>query len=611
MCRTSGFTLILCLLFIVFQKSTGHEPPGKPVLLGCRSPEKETFTCWWEPGSAGGLPTNYSLYYKKEGSDTVYECPDYKTAGKNSCYFDKQHTSIWINYNITVVATNALGRSFSDPLDVDVAYNVQPHAPENVTVEFHSKENPCLLVKWEPPHKADTKSGWITLIYEVRVKREKEDNWEEHFAGQQKQYNIFSLHPWEKYMVQVRCRPDHGYWSEWSSTAYVEIPDYIRRDRSMWILTSILSAFVFLIVIWTITIKRNSVKRYLLPPVPGPKIKGFDTQLLKSGKSEEMLSALVSQGFPPTNDCEDLLVEFLEVDDSDKRELVMNGKDHQEGKMNPAKSTSDNDSGRGSCDSHTLLLEKCPEFKVTGQVVRSFEQEGSHGIVTKERSGSLTWNGSPGGNLGNTETTNGKTKTWPAAFSFHDHEKPSHHILPEIQRPGYTTSNLHSMISQDDQLENNTEIRLSKTSTGYGNLQDYSEFNMKVTGSQMTEAPSFPLSKMVEYVEVQKVNQENILILKPKSKEGHEVLPPQFTGQEYTKVIGVANGNVLLLQRATETHISVEGRERTDTVENPCLQWQPGKLANTIPASPTQEGMQLAPNGYVETAPILPAFKRF
>lgn len=52
----------------------------------------------------------------------MHECPDYHTAGENSCFFNKNDTSIWINYNITVVATNKLGSAFSDPVDIDVVY---------------------------------------------------------------------------------------------------------------------------------------------------------------------------------------------------------------------------------------------------------------------------------------------------------------------------------------------------------------------------------------------------------------------------------------------------------------------------------------------------------
>ncbi|XP_023285070.1 prolactin receptor-like [Seriola lalandi dorsalis] len=84
---------------------------------------------------------------------------------------------------------------------------------------------PFLRVSWEPPHKADTRSGWITLIYELRVKLEGEDDWEMHLAGQQKMFNVFSLRSGGRYHIQVRCKPDHGFWSEWSSTSEIKVPD--------------------------------------------------------------------------------------------------------------------------------------------------------------------------------------------------------------------------------------------------------------------------------------------------------------------------------------------------------------------------------------------------
>jgi len=58
-----------------------------------------------------------SFYFSEE---EIYECPDYRTSGPNSCYFNKNHTSPWTTFNITVTATNEIGSNSSDPQYVDV-----------------------------------------------------------------------------------------------------------------------------------------------------------------------------------------------------------------------------------------------------------------------------------------------------------------------------------------------------------------------------------------------------------------------------------------------------------------------------------------------------------
>ncbi|XP_043094160.1 prolactin receptor b isoform X2 [Puntigrus tetrazona] len=274
--------------------------PGRPRITRCRSPEKETFTCWWEPGSAGGLPTSYHLYYRKESSLEVFECPDYHKAGNNSCYFDKRHTSIWIIYNITVVASNALGKAYSESVEVDVMDIVQPHPPENVNVTFMQTTNsPYILVQWQPPHDADVHSGWVTIKYEVCLKisnrgDEEDSSWESYSAGKQSEFSMYSPQPGANYVVQVRCKLDHGLWSEWSPSAFLQIPDSV------------------------LTVKITPVKHFVLPPIPEPKISGLSTQLLQSGKSEEIFSALITPGYPQIAQSSDCQVECLVISDYDE-----------------------------------------------------------------------------------------------------------------------------------------------------------------------------------------------------------------------------------------------------------------------------------------------------
>ncbi|XP_023275219.1 prolactin receptor [Seriola lalandi dorsalis] len=634
--------LLLLLFFAPHAKGTRFSPPGKPELTRCRSPEKETFTCWWKPGSDGGLSTTYALYYRKENSEAVYECPDYHTAGENSCFFNKNDTSIWVNYNITVVATNALGSNFSDPVDIDVVYIVKPNPPEMVTVTVMEDRGwPFLRVSWEPPHKADTRSGWITLIYELRVKLEGEDDWEMHLAGQQKMFNVFSLRSGGRYHIQVRCKPDHGFWSEWSSTSEIKVPDYFHREKSVWILIAVFSAFIFLILTWLLHMNSHSLKHCILPPVPGPKIKGFDKQLLKNGKSEEIFSALMVSDFPPTtsSNYEDLLVEYLEVYVPQEQELMLaESKDLLDSCLKSEGSTSDNDSGRVSCDSHTLLMDKCGEAK---EEERQTDQEDSTSETKSQRhrrdwdEDALTYAHE---DMVSPDKSSGRVKTWPSVFSplpQYSSSLPDQMSSLEIAKQHCHSDSLFSPGSTSSYLTQPGQSTKEALGPSYWEfsfsnkqphsvlpemqpcwqLQAHSDVNISSIGRKQAPAGlESPALRPTGYVEVQRVNEEDMVLLQPVvSDHGYGEGYRQMRQQEdYSRVKGVDSGNMLLLQREVMKEEVCrcpcedgETNGTTDTCYTSSISTtthKPTALFHT--ATPIQDEMALAASGYVDTATV-------
>ncbi|KAL6096773.1 prlr [Pungitius sinensis] len=595
--------LWLLLLFAAHAGGQPHSPPGKPTLTRCRSPEKETFTCWWEPGSDGGLPTTHSLYYRKESSDVVYECPDYRTAGENTCFFNKNNTVIWVNYNITVVAANALGRAFSDPMEIDVAYIVKPNPPEKVTVSvMEDKGWPFLRVSWEPPRKADTSSGWITLIYELRVKLEEEDDWEMHLAGQQKMFNIFSMRSGGEYQVEVRCKPDHGFWSEWSSTSNVKVPDYIHRDTSAWILMSVFFAFTFLIVMWLLHLKRHNLKRCILPPVPGPKIKGFDKKLFMSGKSNEIFSALVVPDYPPStsSNYDDLLVDYLEVYVPTEKELVLEAsKDPHDGRLKSGSSTSDCDSGRGSCDSHTLLADKeakegeRPAGRQGGQTRTELQRR-----FKDWEEEALTYADVP--------LASGRVKTWPSVYS----PLPRQGSGPPDQQGSLQVAKQHSL-SASSVLAQPGYGAGGAPAEGYwdvcpggerppppeaGALRARSDADVSERARPGGPRPLAPPTS--EYVEVQRVNDKDGVLLQPVATGAYQA--PR--GEVYSKVKRVDSDNVLLLQSGGETAAAVAagGGDGYTCADQESATQKPSPCIYT--AALVQDPPAQTVTGYVDTA---------
>ncbi|XP_062067703.1 prolactin receptor isoform X2 [Lepus europaeus] len=499
--------------------------------------------------------------YHKEGETITHECPDYKTSGPNSCYFSKKHTSIWTIYIITVNATNQMGSSVSDPRYVDVTYIVEPDPPVNLTLEVKHPEDrkPYLWTKWLPPTLVDVRSGWLTLQYEIRLKPEKAAEWETHFAGQQTQFKILSLYPGQKYLVQVRCKPDHGFWSVWSPESSIQIPnDSTMKDITVWIFVAVLSTIICLIMIWAVALKGYSMVTCIFPPVPGPKIKGFDTHLLEKGRSEELLSALGCQDFPPTADCEDLLVEFLEVDDSeDQRLMPAHSKEHSGPGMKPTHLDPDNDSGRGSCGSPSLLSEKCEEPQANPSTFHTPE------VIEqpKKPKANVTHTWDPQtislvGKMPYLSVSGSKSSTWPLLQpSQHNPNSPYHNIADMCKLAMSPAGALATSLDKTDK----DALQSSKTIEAGGEEKATKQREVESSHSKAEqdtgwllpkEKPPFTSPKPLDYVEIHKVNKDGALSLLLKQKENGDQTgkagTPE-TSKEYAKVSRVMDNNILVL----------------------------------------------------------------
>ncbi|KAM5264411.1 prolactin receptor [Ctenodactylus gundi] len=616
-------TVFFLLVFINVRLLSGESPPGKPVIFKCRSPDKETFTCWWKPGSDGGHPTNYTLTYYKEGDNITYECPDYETSGPNSCYFSRKYTSMWKIYIITVSATNKLGTSVSNPCYVDVTDIVEPNTPQNLTLEIKQPEDrkPYLWIKWFPPTMADIKSGWLTLQYEIRLKTEKEAEWETHFAGQQTHFKILSFYPGYTYYVQVRCKSNHGYWSRWSQERSIQIPsDISLKDSTAWIFVAIFSAVICLIMLWAVTIKGYSIMSCIFPPVPGPKIKGFDTHLLEKGKSEELLSVFGCQDFPPTSDCEDLLVEFLEVDDNEEQQLMpafLKGYPGQDVKSRPL--DPDNDSGRGSCDSPSLLSEKCEGS--WANTLTFHTPDAIEKLEELEENSTCSWDAqsvNTDSKILRFHANGSKSSTWPSLPSGPHRLRSPYHSIANVCKPAVdpagAPATLLDQVGKDAfRSSKTTETREEEKAAGQREMESLPSGTKQETAQLPLEeqAPLFS-DKPLDYVQIHKVNRDGILLLIPKQKAGsHQMEKPGApeTNKEYTKVSGVVDNNILVFMPDPQDQSVATLFEEPAKEDSPPLQHnQTEKDTGCFTPTPSNCKLQQSGSDYLDPASFTHSF---
>ncbi|KAF7643052.1 hypothetical protein LDENG_00245930 [Lucifuga dentata] len=255
----------------------------------------EDFTCWWHPldNVTKEEEVTYILIYSKDRGPK-YECPDYVSAGVNSCHFDSHHTSIWKIYCMNVTAVTANRNYTSQEHCLDVAEIVQTEAPVNLsywlTDACGDEMGHNAWLSWTYPVPSDLQFGWITLVYELQYRRVSEHNsWKVKHPLRESHVELLGL-PVGDYVVRVRCRShSYGLWSKWSSTLLLSVPaSPLAGKLLVLILVTGVSVMALLVIAFGIILQSKRIKDYFLPPIPKPRITGIDPLLLKKGNVDEI-----------------------------------------------------------------------------------------------------------------------------------------------------------------------------------------------------------------------------------------------------------------------------------------------------------------------------------
>uniref|UniRef100_A0A3B3D661 Fibronectin type-III domain-containing protein n=1 Tax=Oryzias melastigma TaxID=30732 RepID=A0A3B3D661_ORYME len=215
--------------------------------------------------------TNSSL---STGPKEWRECPEYSTETPHQCFFNEEHTTIWTQYSVQLRSRDRA--VLYDELFFYVQDIVEPDPPVglnwtllNVSLTGTHFD---IMVNWRPPESADVKMGWMTLSYEVQHRSLHSDHWETDLVSSTHR-TLYGLQTNVNHEVRVRCKM-HGMtrFGGFSDSAFVHIQSKGKRRTSL-----CLVAILMLVIIS----QQEKLMVVLLPPVPEPKIKGVDSQLLK------------------------------------------------------------------------------------------------------------------------------------------------------------------------------------------------------------------------------------------------------------------------------------------------------------------------------------------
>lgn len=302
-------------------------------------------------------------------------------------------------------------------------------------------------------------------------------------------------------------------------------------------------------------------------------------------------------------------MEYLEVYVSKDQEQG-EGKHLINGCLKCESATSDSDSGRGSCDSHTLLMDKC------GQTGRKRTGVESH----------MSWGEGPQAyadvEMVSPDVSSGRVKTWPSVFSpvpqyscnLLEQEQQQHSL--EAARQHYLSDSLcppgshPSYLGQPGSGSKEAQLLPSYWEFSSSGRQSHLLHPHAKACRQLQAHSDADISSLGRYEDTAAVPpppaalEEELLAL---GKMGSGPEGPQ--GDDYSKVKGVENDNVLLLQREgaedSHSHWQEEGGIKDSCCASSAATKKPAAYIHSS-VVPRGEAF-VTNNGYVDTA-ALPSY---
>lgn len=313
--------------FLLDWNDATSSAPLVPHFTECISRDMTTFQCWWNLGSFQNLssPEDLRMFYINKlptSSSEWLECPHYLN---QECFFAAEHTTAWSVYCLKLIAHNVTYINEDDCFRLENIVRPDPPVAVNWSLLDISPSGLSfdVVVNWDSPPTADVQTGWMRIEYELQYREVNSTHWEVLGTQRECKQTIYGLQVGQEYEVHMRSRMvGFTHFGEFSTSIFIDVPGNGEHGTSFPVMLALIFGIsgIVIIIMFIVVSQHHRLMMILLPPVPAPKIKGIDSELLKKGKLEELNFILGTGGMgslpPHSQDFyqDEPWVEFIEVE---------------------------------------------------------------------------------------------------------------------------------------------------------------------------------------------------------------------------------------------------------------------------------------------------------